>query len=131
MMYFWIALGSAIGGMGRYWCNELVTARMGLDFPWGTLLVNVTGSLVIGILAALNASLDNPWLGAEGRAFVMVGLCGGYTTFSAFSLQTLILLDNGDWLRAGGNILLSVLLCLIAVWLGYLAGTGIERLRAG
>ncbi len=61
----------------------------------------------------------------------MVGLCGGYTTFSAFSLQTPILLNNGDWLRAGGNILLSVLLCLIAVWLGYLAGSGLERLRTG
>lgn len=130
-MYFWIALGSAFGGMGRYWCNELVAARMGPEFPWGTLLVNVAGSLAIGMLAALNASLDNPWLGAEGRAFVMVGLCGGYTTFSAFSLQTLILFNNGDWLRTGGNILLSVLLCLIAVWLGYLAGSGLERLRTG
>ena len=131
MTYFWIALGSALGGMGRYWCNGLVTARWGPDFPWGTLLVNATGSLVIGIVAALGTMPDRPWPGAEARAFVMIGLCGGYTTFSAFSLQTLDLLHDGAWLRAGGNILLSVALCLAAVWLGYLAGNGINQIRAG
>ena len=131
MIYFWIALGSAIGGMGRYWCNGLVTARLGPEFPWGTLLVNVVGSLIIGVVAALSVSLDRPWPGPEARAFLMVGFCGGYTTFSAFSLQTLNLLHNGDWVGAGGNVLLSVVLCLIAVWLGYLAGNGINQLRAG
>ena len=131
MTYFWIALGSAVGGMGRYWCNGLVTARLGPEFPWGTLLVNVVGSLIIGVVAAFSASIDRPWPGPEARAFIMVGFCGGYTTFSAFSLQTLNLLQNGEWIRAGGNVLLSVVLCLIAVWLGYLAGNGINQLRAG
>ncbi len=131
MTYLWIALGSAIGGMGRYWCNSLVTARLGPEFPWGTLLVNVAGSLIIGIVAALSSSIDRPWPGPEARAFIMVGFCGGYTTFSAFSLQTLDLLNNGEWVRAGGNVLLSVALCLIAVWIGYLAGNGINQLRAG
>lgn len=131
MTYLWIALGSAIGGMGRYWCNGLVTARLGPEFPWGTILVNVAGSLIIGVAAALSASIDRSWLGPDARAFIMVGFCGGYTTFSAFSLQTLDLLNNGEWIRAGGNILLSVVLCLIAVWIGYLAGNGINQLRAG
>lgn len=131
MTYFWIALGSALGGVGRYWCNTLVTARLGAEFPWGTLLVNVVGSLIIGVVAALSTSFDRPWPGPEARAFIMVGFCGGYTTFSAFSLQTLDLLNSGEWFRAGGNILLSVVLCLIAVWLGYLAGNGINQLRAG
>ncbi|MCY3771671.1 MAG: fluoride efflux transporter CrcB, partial [Gemmatimonadetes bacterium] len=105
MTYLWIALGSAIGGVGRYWCNSLVTARLGPEFPWGTMLVNVAGSLLIGVVAALSASIDRPWPSSEARAFIMVGFCGGYTTFSAFSLQTLELLHNGEWIRAGGNIL--------------------------
>lgn len=131
MTYLWIALGSAIGGVGRYWCTVLVSERFGDAFPWGTLLVNVTGSFIIGVVAPLSGSLDHPWApGPEARAFIMVGFCGGYTTFSAFSLQTLQLLRDGQWVPAVGNVVLSVAVCLIAVWLGYLAGTGLNHVRA-
>ncbi len=128
MTYLWVAIGSAIGGVGRYWCNGLVSERFGETFPWGTILVNVAGSFIIGIVAALGASFDRPGFpGPEVRAFLMVGFCGGYTTFSAFSLQTLVLLREGAWAHALGNIVLSVALCLIAVWLGYLAGVGLNQ----
>lgn len=132
MTYLWIALGSAIGGVGRYWCTGLVSEQFGDAFPWGTFLVNVAGSFIIGVVAPLSASLDHPWApGPEARAFIMVGFCGGYTTFSAFSLQTLQLLRDGQLLYALGNVVLSAAVCLIAVWLGYLAGTGLNQVRAG
>ena len=130
MTYLWIALGSAIGGVGRHWCTGLVSEQFGAAFPWGTSLVNVVGSFIIGVVASLSVSLDHPWApGPEARAFIMVGFCGGYTTFSAFSLQTLLLLREGHWLHALGNIVLSVTLCLIAVWLGYLTGAGLHQIR--
>lgn len=132
MIYLWIALGSAAGGVGRYWCNDLVSEQLGDAFPWGTLVVNAVGSFVIGVVASLSASLGQPWTpGPEARAFIAIGFCGGYTTFSAFSLQTLLLLRDGQVLYALGNIVLSVLACLIAVWLGYLAGAGFSQIRAG
>ena len=115
--YFWIAVGSALGGMARYWLTGLVAILFGVQFPWGTILINIIGSFVIGFFATLTA---HRWPAPfELRAFVMVGLCGGFTTFSAFSLQTLELARFGRWLEAGGNVLLSVVLCLIAVWLGH------------
>ena len=126
MTYLWVAIGSAIGGVGRYWCGALVSARWGDDFPWGTILVNVAGSFVIGVVAAMGEALDRSWLPAHHvRAFIVVGFCGGYTTFSAFSLQTLDLLREGAWMHALGNVVVSVVVCLIAVWLGYLAGGGL------
>lgn len=132
MTYLWIALGSAVGGVGRYWCTSLVSGRFGDEFPWGTLLVNVAGSFMIGVVAPLSGSLGHPWApGPEARAFIMVGFCGGYTTFSAFSLQTLQLLRDGQLLYALGNVVLSVAICLIAVWLGCLAGSGLNQVRAG
>lgn len=127
MTYLWIALGSAIGGVGRYWCGNLVSQQLGDAFPWGTFLVNVVGSFGIGVVAPLSGSLDH---GPEARAFIMVGFCGGYTTFSAFSLQTLQLLRDGHLLHALGNVVLSVAFCLIAVWLGYLVGAGLNQARA-
>ncbi|MFM2081918.1 MAG: hypothetical protein RL380_609 [Verrucomicrobiota bacterium] len=114
MNYFIIALGGALGSVGRFWLNGLVTARAGEGFPFGTLLINVIGSFVIGFIAAL------PGANESLRKFLMVGVCGGFTTFSAFSLQTLELTQRGEWLRAGANILASVALCLAAVWLGQL-----------
>lgn len=132
MTYLWIALGSAIGGVGRYWCTGLVSAQFGDPFPWGTFLVNVVGSFIIGVIAPLSGPLGHPWApGPEARAFIMVGFCGGYTTFSAFSLQTLQLLRDGQLLHALGNIVLSAVFCLIAVWLGYLAGASLNQVRAG
>ena len=124
MIYIWVALGSAIGGVGRFWCNNVISAAAGGAFPWGTITVNVVGSFIIGFVAAIDPFPGRSWIpGPEARAFLMVGVCGGYTTFSAFSLQTLDLLKAGQWLQALGNIALSVLLCVLAVWLGHLAGT--------
>ena len=132
MIYLWIALGSAIGGAGRHWCNNLLSGALGDAFPWGTIAVNVTGSFLIGFLASMDSFPDRSWLpGLEARAFLMVGVCGGYTTFSAFSLQTLELLRDGQWPQALGNIVLSVALCLLAVWLGHLAYTVLVVDRTG
>ncbi|HXH04511.1 MAG TPA: fluoride efflux transporter CrcB [Candidatus Competibacteraceae bacterium] len=125
--YLLVALGSALGGLARYWLSGLVAAAVGQVFPWGTLLVNVTGSLAIGFFATLTGP-DGRWLVApEARQFFMVGVCGGYTTFSSFSLQTLALAQDGEWLQAGLNILLSVILCLLGVWLGYALATALNR----
>lgn len=117
--YLSIGLGSALGGMARYWFSGFVAGRFGETFPWGTLLVNVSGSFLIGLLAALFSPEGRGWVSANYRDFLMLGICGGYTTFSSFSLQTLNLLRDGDWLRAGFNVAASVLGCLAAVWLGY------------
>ena len=113
-----IALGSALGGVARYWVSGWVAGWVGETFPWGTLVVNVVGSAIIGVLAAFG---DSARLGlpAEARLFLMVGVLGGFTTFSSFSLQTLRLMQDGDWLRAAGNVLLSVAVCLVAVAVGY------------
>lgn len=118
VIYLLVALGGALGSVGRFWLNTFVTARAGDGFPWGTLLINVLGSFAIGICAAMIPATQD-----SAKKFMMVGICGGFTTFSAFSLQTLELAQRGEWLRAGGNILGSVALCLIAVWLGFLVGT--------
>lgn len=126
MAYLWIALGSALGGMARHWCSLWAAQNLEPQFPWGTLIVNVAGSFVIGLFATLTDPAGRLPVGIDGRLFVMVGLCGGYTTFSAFSLQTLILIRDGDWARAGGNVLGSVVLCLLAVWLGHLAAASLN-----
>ena len=124
LAYLWIAIGGALGSVSRYWMNEAFSQRA-QTFPLGTLVVNVLGSFIIGVLAAL--TLSGGRLSAESRAFttqfLMVGVCGGFTTFSAFSLQTLNLLREREWLYAGGNVLLSVVLCLVATGLGYALGS--------
>jgi len=118
LTYFWIMIGGALGTGARFWASGLVAERFGEVFPLGTLVVNVTGSFIIGFFAALTDP-DGPFLvGPRVRQFVMIGLCGGYTTFSSFSLQTLELARDGDWLKAGLNSLLSLICCLLAVWLG-------------
>jgi CrcB protein len=116
--YLWIALGGALGTTARYWLSGAVARAIGETFPWGTLLVNVSGSFVIGIFVALTGPDGRWFVGSTARQFVMIGMCGGYTTFSSFSLQTLNLANGGDWFRAAANIGLSVALCLIAVWVG-------------
>ena len=127
MNYLWVALGSALGGMARYWCSGFIARHVGETFPWGTVVVNIVGSLVIGCAAALSLPEGRFFVPAEVRVFVMVGLCGGYTTFSSFSLQTLTLLQDGQWGAAAANIGLSVILCLIAVWLGFAAAMLLNR----
>ena len=128
-IYLWIALGSALGGVGRYWLSGLVAQHIGETFPWGTMLVNITGSFVIGFFATLTGPDGRLLVGTTARQFVMVGICGGYTTFSSFSLQTLNLVRDGEWGRAGGNIVLSVVLCLIAVWLGHITAAALNQLK--
>lgn len=123
-MYIWVALGGAIGTTGRYWLSGVAARSFGETFPWGTLIINVTGSFVIGFFFTLTGPDGRLYVGSNIRQFVLVGICGGYTTFSSFSLQTLNLMNDGEWFRAGANIGLSLVLCLIAVWAGaLLAGT--------
>ena len=129
MIYLWIAIGSAVGGVGRYWCSGLVAARIGETFPWGTLFVNVTGSAIIGFVATLTGPDGRLLVSSEARQFVMVGVLGGFTTFSSFSLQTLSLMEDGEWLYAAGNVVLSVLLCLLGVWLGHIAAASLNQLK--
>ncbi len=118
-----IFLGSGLGGCARWWLTTLLTARLGDSFPWGTLVVNVLGSVAIGLFAQVTGPEGRWPISAAGRLFFMVGLCGGFTTFSSFSLQTLQLLQSQAWLPAGLNVLGSTSLCLIAVWLGWQLGS--------
>ena len=124
--YIWVAIGGALGTTGRYWLSGAVARTIGETFPWGTLIINVSGSFIIGFFAALTGPDGRVFVGSTARQFVMVGLCGGFTTFSSFSLQTLNLLLDGHVLRAGANIVGSVVLCLIAVWVGYLAASALS-----
>jgi CrcB protein len=119
LTYLVIGMGSALGGLARFGCGALALALWGPDFPWGTILINVLGSFVIGAFATLTAADGRIPVGLLGRQFVMVGLCGGYTTFSAFSLETLELLRAARPLAAGANVLASLVLCLLAVWAGH------------
>jgi fluoride exporter len=127
--YIWIALGGAIGTAGRYWLSGVIARSFGETFPWGTLIINVTGSFVIGFFAALTGPDGRLFVSSNARQFVMIGMCGGYTTFSSFSLQTLNLMNNGEWCRAVGNIGASVALCLIAVWAGAVLAGSINAIK--
>ena len=126
-IYLWVALGSALGGMARFWMSGFVAERVGEVFPWGTMTVNVAGSFIIGLFGTLTAADGRFLVSPEVRVLVLVGFCGGFTTFSSFSLQTMALAQDGEWLWAGGNIVLSVLVCLVAVWLGHGAAMVINR----
>jgi CrcB protein len=128
MEYVWVALGSALGGMARYWCSGLAARVVSESFPAGTLFVNVLGSFIIGAFAALTGPDGQLLVPAQTRIFVTVGLCGGFTTFSSFSLQTLALWQDGEWLSAAVNIAASVILCLVGVWLGQVAVVLIKEL---
>jgi CrcB protein len=127
LAYVLIAIGSALGGMGRYFVSGVVTTLTGGTFPYGTMLVNISGCLVIGFFATLTGP-DGRWLvGTPARQFVMIGLCGGYTTFSSFSLETLYLARAGEWMSATANAAGSVILCILSVWIGYIAATALNR----
>jgi len=115
--------------MARFGCSSLVANWFGQAFPWGTLIINVLGSFVIGFFAALTGPDGRMMVPGDMRQFVMVGICGGYTTFSSFSLQTLTLAQDGEFLRAGLNIGASVGLCLFAVWLGHVAAVALNAVR--
>ena len=127
LTYFWIGLGSALGGMARYWCSGVIARTFGETFPWGTIIVNASGSLIIGFLATLMSPDGRLLVPPDARVFLTIGLCGGYTTFSSFSLQTLHLVRDGEWLWATANVLFSVILCLAAVWLGHIGAAALSR----
>lgn len=128
-IYLLVAVGGALGSIGRYAVSGLVATGFGETFPWGTLVVNVVGSFVIGFFGTLTAPDGRLFVGAGTRQFVMTGICGGFTTFSSFSLNTLNLINDGEWLYAGGNIVGSVTLCLISVWLGSISAAAINQLK--
>ena len=115
-----VAAGGALGALGRYWLYNAVHALLGRGFPFGTLAVNVTGSLLMGFLYVW--LFDRLNMGASWRAFLLVGCLGSFTTFSAFSLETLNLLQQGAWLRGAGNVLASVVVCIAAAWIGTILG---------
>jgi CrcB protein len=136
---FWVAFGGALGSAARFLVSGWVADQMATPlarlsanwlttfFPWGTLVVNVAGSALIGFIAAISAP-EGRWMVSPGaRQFLMLGVLGGFTTFSSFSLQTLELLRDGEWFMAGANAVLSVSLCMIGVWLGFQAGSLLNR----
>ena len=116
-MIWYVAVGSAIGGMARYLVGSW--AQRYSSYPWGTLAVNITGSFIIGWFASY--ALANS-LRPEMRAFVAIGICGGFTTFSAFSHESMMMLRDGHWLRAGAYVAGSVILSLLAVLAGAAVG---------
>ena len=120
MNYLWIALGSALGGCARYALGAAITQWLGPQFPWGTFTINVLGCLAIG---AVSSALES----VEWRLFLMVGLCGGFTTFSSFGLETLQLIRTGHPGKAFAYIGMSVLIGLLAVWIGHVSMAGLER----
>ncbi len=127
MTALWVALGSALGGMGRYWISGLLARSVGETFPWGTLAVNVAGSFIIGLFAVMSGPDGRLIVSPTTRQFVMLGMLGGFTTFSSFSLQTLSLMQDGEWLPAAFNIFGTLALCLAGVYLGATLGTIINR----
>lgn len=129
--YLCVALGSALGGAARYWLSGLVDQGIGETFPWGTWVVNVTGCFAIGLFAAVTAPDGRLLVASTARQFVIIGLLGGYTTFSSFALQSLQLARTGESGRAGGYVLLSMAGCLIAAWLGDACAIALNRPRGG
>jgi CrcB protein len=119
MSYLWVTIGSALGGLLRYAITRW-TLALSVSFPYGTILINVLGSFVIGYFGTLTLQSGKYATSDNVRLFVMVGICGGFTTFSSFSLQTFDLLRTGAWGRALANVALSVALCLVAVAAGHL-----------
>jgi CrcB protein len=128
-LYAAVALGSALGGAARWLAGEAIHLWAGSGFPWATLFVNVTGSFLIGVYAALAGPDGRLLASPRQRQFVMTGLCGGYTTFSIFSLETVRLIEAGRHALAGVNVTASVVLWLGSVWAGWAVATRINRLR--
>ncbi|HEX6107618.1 MAG TPA: fluoride efflux transporter CrcB [Gemmatimonadales bacterium] len=126
-MLWYIALGSALGGVGRYLVGGLVQRGLGTGLPAGTLVVNVTGSFLVGLF--LRYALETPTLTPELRAFLTIGFCGGYTTFSTFSYETVALLEDGEWERAALYAGASLVLAVGATLLGLLAARGLIAAR--
>ena len=119
-----VGAGGAIGAMARYGFASFVGRLWPMSFPLATLLINIIGSVAMGLLVGLMARFLPPWQ-EDARLFIAVGILGGFTTFSAFSLDTIVLIERGEWLSAGAYVLLSVVLCLIGLYLGLLVTRGV------
>ena len=128
-MIWYIALGSALGGVGRYLAGDLAQRLFQTTFPTGTLTVNIAGSFLLGLI--IRYAIETPTLGPEMRAFLTIGFCGGFTTFSTFSFETAAMLEDGEWSRAALYITASVGLSLLATSLGFIAARGGLSLRGG
>jgi CrcB protein len=128
MIWWYVALGSAVGGVARLALASVVQQRVGPDFPVGTLVVNITGSFVLGLL--LRYALATDAISPEVRALLTTGFCGGYTTFSTFTYETLHLVEEGEHARAGLYVLLSVILSLVGAWLGIVAARELIEVRS-
>ena len=126
-MLWYIAVGSAIGGASRYLLGGLTQRLVGGTFPAGTLLINVTGSFLLGLI--LRYGVETPTLTPEVRAFLTVGFCGGYTTFSTFSYETVALAEDGEWTRAALYVALSVGLSLVSTFVGFVAARELIVIR--
>ena len=128
-MLWYIAVGSALGGVSRYLVGGLIQRLLDTTFPAGTLVVNVTGSFLLGVF--LRYAMDTPTLTPELRALLTVGFCGGYTTFSTFSYESVALLEEGDWTRAAIYVILSLALSFLAMVVGFAAARGVISLQEG
>ena len=125
----WIFIGGGLGSLGRWGLSGLLAHAIGEKFPWGTLVVNITGCFIIGLFATATGP-EGRWLASgEFRKFFMLGVCGGYTTFSSFGLQTLTLAEDSQWFKAGANVVLSVTLCLLGIWLGHVLALGLNAMK--
>lgn len=126
LSYLWVGIGSALGGLARYAGGLAIAAIIGDTFPWATVTINASGSMLIGFFATLTGPDGRVYVPTHGRQFVMVGFCGGYTTFSSFALQTLILAQGGHVLKAAANIAASLVLCFVGVWVGHAAAAALN-----
>ncbi len=127
VIYLWIAMGSACGGVMRYVFGGWISRLAGPGFPWGTLLVNIVGCTFIGWFATFTGPDGRLLVATRTRQFVMIGICGGFTTFSSFSLETLNLMREGESMRAAANVGASILFCMIGVWLGHMLAATMNR----
>jgi fluoride exporter len=127
MIALYVALGGAVGAAGRFYVAEWARSVLpvGTLFPWATFAINLLGSFVLGVVLKWSQVAATPSL--EWRAFAAIGVCGGFTTFSTFSAETLALLDNGEWPRAVAYASLSVLLCVAAVAAGFVVARALAR----
>ncbi len=128
-VYLSVMLGSALGAVSRYLCSLTLLASFGPAFPWGTLVVNVLGSFLIGFYATLTEPDGRMLASPARRQFVLAGFCGGFTTFSVFSLETIFLVEARAFGLAALNVAGSLVLWLIAVWLGYRTAARLNRLK--
>ncbi|HEY2855722.1 MAG TPA: fluoride efflux transporter CrcB [Gemmatimonadaceae bacterium] len=128
MIWWYVAIGSAAGGVARFALATFVQQRVGPNFPVGTLVVNISGSLLLGFL--MRIALGTDAISPETRVLLTTGFCGGYTTFSTFTYETMMLIEDGESTRAGLYIVLSVVLSLAGAWLGIVLARGLIGLRA-